>query len=95
VLRSLARHLPKKCTCEASFTLKEPKRRKYLFTFIRLYQKCESACLHSTWEHGVEHVAPNVTDHGYCGGIEHDGTHVLSNVMDEEDAELLEEMLRR
>jgi hypothetical protein len=38
---------------------------------------------------------PNVTDHGYCGGSEHDRTHVLPNVMDEEDAELLEAMLRR
>jgi hypothetical protein len=42
-----------------------------------------------------EHVMPNVTDHGYCGGSEHDRTHVLPNVIDEEDAELLEEMLRR
>jgi hypothetical protein len=38
---------------------------------------------------------PNVTDHGYCGGNEHDRTHVLPNVMDEEDAELLEAMLHR
>jgi hypothetical protein len=38
---------------------------------------------------------PNVTDHGYCGGSEQDRTHVLSNVMDEEDAELLEERLHR
>jgi hypothetical protein len=38
---------------------------------------------------------PNVTDHGYCGGSEHDRTHVLPNVIDEEDAELLEAMLRR
>jgi hypothetical protein len=37
----------------------------------------------------------NVTDHGYYGGNEHDRTHVLPNVMDEEDAELLEAMLRR
>jgi hypothetical protein len=42
-----------------------------------------------------EHVVPNVTDHGYCGGNEHDRTHVMPNVMDEEDAELLEAMLRR
>jgi hypothetical protein len=42
-----------------------------------------------------EHVMPNVTDHGYCGGSEHDRTHVLPNVIDEEDAELLEAMLRR
>jgi hypothetical protein len=41
-----------------------------------------------------EHVVPNVTDHGYCGGSEHDRTHVLPNVMDEEDAELLEAKLR-
>jgi hypothetical protein len=27
-----------------------------------------------------EHVMPNVTDHGYCGGSEHDRTHVLPNV---------------
>jgi hypothetical protein len=38
---------------------------------------------------------PNVTDHGYYGGSEHDRTHVLPNVIDEEDAELLEAMLRR
>jgi hypothetical protein len=38
---------------------------------------------------------PNVTDHGYCGGNEHDRTHVLPNVMDEEDAKLLEAMLHR
>jgi hypothetical protein len=37
---------------------------------------------------------PNVTDHGYFGGSEHDRTHVLPNVIDEEDAELLEAMLR-
>jgi hypothetical protein len=42
-----------------------------------------------------EHVMPNVTDHGYYGGSEHYRTHVLSNVIDEEDAELLEAMLRR
>jgi hypothetical protein len=42
-----------------------------------------------------EHVVPNVTDHGYCGGNEHDRTHILPNVMDEEDAELLEAMLHR
>jgi hypothetical protein len=40
-----------------------------------------------------EHVVPNVIDHGYCGGSEHDRNHVLPNVMDEEDAELLEAML--
>jgi hypothetical protein len=33
---------------------------------------------------------PNVTDHGYAGGNERDRTYVLSNVMDEENAELLE-----
>jgi hypothetical protein len=38
---------------------------------------------------------PNVTDHGYAGGNEHERTHVLPNVMVEEDAELLEEMLHR
>jgi hypothetical protein len=38
---------------------------------------------------------PNLTDHGYAGGNEHDRTYVLSNVMDEEDAELLEAILRR
>ena len=38
---------------------------------------------------------PNVTDHGYAGGNERERTHVLPNVMDEEDAELLEAMLRR
>ena len=37
----------------------------------------------------------NVTDHGYAGGNEHDRPHVLPSVMDEEDAELLEAMLRR
>jgi hypothetical protein len=37
----------------------------------------------------------NVTDHGYAGGNEHDRTHVLQNVMDEEDAELLEAILHR
>jgi hypothetical protein len=37
---------------------------------------------------------PNVTDHGYTGGNEYDRTHVLPNVMDEEDAELLEAMFR-
>jgi hypothetical protein len=42
-----------------------------------------------------EHVVLNVTDHGYAGGNERDRTHVLSNVMDEEDAELLEEILHR
>jgi hypothetical protein len=42
-----------------------------------------------------EHVVPNVTDHGYAGGNERERTHVLPNVMDEEDAELLEAMLRR
>jgi hypothetical protein len=40
-----------------------------------------------------EHVVPSVTDHGYYGGNEHDRTHVMPNVMDEEDAELLEAML--
>jgi hypothetical protein len=38
---------------------------------------------------------PNVIDHGYCGGNEYDRTHVLPNVMDEEDAKLLEAMLCR
>jgi hypothetical protein len=42
-----------------------------------------------------EHVVPNVTDHGYTGGNEHDRTHVLPNIMDEEDAELLEAILCR
>jgi hypothetical protein len=36
---------------------------------------------------------PNVTDHGYARGNERDRTNVLSNVMDEEDAELLEAIL--
>jgi hypothetical protein len=36
-----------------------------------------------------------VTDHGYAGGNERDRTHVLPNVMDEEDVELLEAILRR
>jgi hypothetical protein len=38
---------------------------------------------------------PNVTDHGYAGGNKRDRTHVLSNDMDEEDAELLEAILCR
>ena len=38
---------------------------------------------------------PNFTDHGYAGGNERERTHVLPYVMDEEDAELLEAMLRR
>jgi hypothetical protein len=52
--------------------------------------------VHGTHPHlpQSEHVMPNVTDHGYCGGSEHDRTHVLPNVIDEEDAELLEAMLR-
>jgi hypothetical protein len=37
----------------------------------------------------------NVIDHGYAGGNERDRTYVLSNVMDEEDAELLEAILYR
>jgi hypothetical protein len=37
----------------------------------------------------------NVTDHGYAGRNERDRTHVLPNVIDEEDAELLEAILRR
>jgi hypothetical protein len=37
----------------------------------------------------------NVTDHGYAGGNERGRTYVLPNVMDEEDAELLKEILRR
>jgi hypothetical protein len=42
-----------------------------------------------------EHVVPNVTDHGNAGGNERDRTYVLSNVMDEEGAELLEAILHR
>jgi hypothetical protein len=42
-----------------------------------------------------EHVVPNVTDHGFAGGNEHGRTHVLQNVMDGEDAEFLEAILRR
>jgi hypothetical protein len=38
---------------------------------------------------------PNVTDHGYTRGNECDRTHVLPNVMDEEDAELFEAILHR
>ena len=38
-----------------------------------------------------ELVVPNVTYHGYAGGNEHDRPHVLPSVMDEEDAELLED----
>jgi hypothetical protein len=38
-----------------------------------------------------EHVVPNVTDHGYDGGNEHDRTHALSNVI---DVELLKPILR-
>jgi hypothetical protein len=34
-----------------------------------------------------EHVVLNVTDQGYAGGNKHDRTHVLPNVMNEEDAE--------
>jgi hypothetical protein len=37
---------------------------------------------------------PNVIDHGYAGGNGCDRTHVLPNVMDDEDAELLEAILR-
>jgi hypothetical protein len=37
----------------------------------------------------------NVTDHGYAGRNERDRTHVLPNVIDEEDAELLEAILHR
>jgi hypothetical protein len=37
----------------------------------------------------------NVTDHGHYGGSKHDKTHILPNVIDEEDAELLEAMLCR
>jgi hypothetical protein len=40
-----------------------------------------------------EHVVPNVTDHGYTGGNECDRTHVLPNVMVEDHAELVEEIL--
>jgi hypothetical protein len=52
--------------------------------------------VHGTHQHlpQSEHAMPNVTDPGYCGGSEHDRTHVLPNVMDEEAAWLLEAMLR-
>jgi hypothetical protein len=36
---------------------------------------------------------PNVTNHGYAGVNERDRTHVLPNVMDDEDTELLEAIL--
>ena len=42
-----------------------------------------------------EHVVSTVSDHGYTGGNECDKTYVLSNVMNEEDAELLKAILRR
>jgi hypothetical protein len=38
----------------------------------------------------TKHVVPNVTDHCYAGGNEHDITHVLPNDMDEEDAKFLD-----
>jgi hypothetical protein len=37
---------------------------------------------------------PNATDHGFTGGNEGAMTHVMPNVMDEEDAELLNAILR-
>jgi hypothetical protein len=37
---------------------------------------------------------PNVTDHGFTRGNEAVRTHVMLNVMDEEDAELLKAILR-
>jgi hypothetical protein len=53
--------------------------------------------VHETQQHlpQSEHVVANITKHGYTGGNEHDKTHVFPNVMDEEDAELLEAILRR
>jgi hypothetical protein len=50
---------------------------------------------HNNLFHKSKHVVPNVIDHNYAGGNERDITHVLPNVMDEEDAELLEATLHR
>jgi hypothetical protein len=43
----------------------------------------------------VEHVVPNVPDHGFAGENEGVRTNVLPNNMAAEDAEFLEAMLRR
>jgi hypothetical protein len=42
-----------------------------------------------------EHVVPNVTEHGFARGNEGIRTYVVPNVTDAEDAEFLEEILRR
>jgi hypothetical protein len=65
------------------YTTRNPANIDDIFLFVQTQQPLP----HS------KHIVPNVTDHGYAGGNERDRTHVLPNVMDEEDTELLEEIL--
>jgi hypothetical protein len=68
------------------YTIENPANIDDRFQFVHETQQ------HLPWS---EHVVENITDHGYAGGNECDKTHVLPNVMDEEDAELLEAILCR
>jgi len=44
----------RKCTCDLSFIMKDPKWKKSRFTFIRLDKKCESPFFHSTCINGFD-----------------------------------------
>jgi hypothetical protein len=81
-----------KRTCEPSFTLKEPNRRKFRFTFIRPYKKCESPCLHSTCENRVE---PRYLFHRSCRQIPSEVSSFKSHLLRPTPADSLSVSLKR